>query len=87
MPNMGASPVIDRLMKVCAQLMPLKKTMWGGGDGLKDLSQVLQSECDSRTQECLLFPNPQPRELVSANVAPLLDETVERLVTGNRTWK
>lgn len=31
-----------------------------------------------------MSPKPQSRELVGANVATLLDQTVERLVTGNR---
>lgn len=55
------------------------------GGTFKDLTLLLQSLCDSRPQERVLFPNPQPRELVSANVATLLDQTVEKLVTGNRT--
>lgn len=84
MPNMDASPVIDRLVRACAQLMSLKKILQGGG-GFMDLSQLLLSQCDSRPQERVLFPNPQPGELVSANVATLLDQTVERLSAGNRT--
>lgn len=47
--------------------------------------QLLPSQCDSRPQECVLFPNPESKELVSANVATLQDQTIEGLVTGRRT--
>lgn len=72
-----SSSVIDRQVRACVQLMPLKKNMCA--------CCHTYNQCDSRLQEHVLFPNPQPRELVSANVATLLDQTVERLVTGNRT--
>lgn len=69
--------------KACLQLMPLKKPCEEEGEHSN--TQLVQSQCDSRPQERVLFSNPQPRELVSANVATFLDQTVKRLVTGNRT--
>lgn len=48
-------------------------------------AQPLQLQRDGKPQERVPSPNPQPRELVSANVGTLLDQTIERLFTGNRT--
>lgn len=81
MPNMNGTLVTDSLtVSACVQA-EVRKLCGEIGDDAK--TQLPQSEGDGRPQERVLFPNPQPGELVSANVATLQDQTIERLVTAS----